>query len=76
MLNLQVQELRAEQMLNHTVRYQSTRTAGRYFLGKVVCVDGDHCVVRHKTEPYAVVVRKDRLEIMDNHRHRFAGRAG
>lgn len=63
-------------MLNHTVRYESSHTPGRWFLGRVVCVTDGWCVVRHKTEPHAVCVKQDRLQIMDNHRHSFAGRAG
>jgi hypothetical protein len=62
-------------MLNREVRYQSTRTHGRYFKGRVVCVFDDCCVVRHKTEPLLSTVSKDRLEVIDNTRQRFAGRA-
>lgn len=60
--------------MNQTVKYESTRTAGRWFTGRVHLVDGVHAVIKHDTEPYYVTVACPRLTIVPPAtRARFTG---
>lgn len=50
--------------INQTVKYESTRTAGRWFKGQVHLVDGDRAVIKHDTEPHYVTVVTQRLTVV------------
>lgn len=62
-------------MLNKAVRYESTRTAGRYFVGQVVRLYEDRAIVRHTSEPRHVTIPLYRLEVVERPRFRFSGHA-
>lgn len=60
--------------INQTVKYESTKTAGRWFTGRVHLVEGDRAVIKHDTEPFYVTQPCSRLTIVEpTRRHRFAG---